>query len=409
MLTKKRGALTFAALIALLLAPGGPGLGQEVGPAISLHRGVNLFPWFSLTRDRLVDDGYWWPPYQPNRAVPNASDLANLRQIGIDFVRLPIDPGPLVFFAGDHRATLLRDVAGAIETANKSGLKVIVDLHPNESRASWAARAFIERPDRRADYEVLLEDIARLVDRYDAMQVALELMNEPTVPCGSPDWASMQQELLKKVRAVAPRTTLIVTGSCWSGIEGLLRLPPLSDPNLIYTFHYYEPFFFTHQGATWVSDKAVRFLDGLPWPASAGSQQLALESTKDRLAAADLSVLEKALALAKLTKWILSYFQGVDGEERIRVDIRRVLEWRERHGLRPTQVLLGEFGVLRGDLNRGGAAPEDRGRWISAVRRQTEAAGMPWAYWNYFDRFGLVIDDSTRRFDASIMRALTGN
>ena len=41
---------------------------------------------------------------------------------------------------------------------------------------------------------------------------------------------------------------------------------PFDDPNIIYTFHYYDPFIFTHQGATW-SAKGLPELKGVPFPA----------------------------------------------------------------------------------------------------------------------------------------------
>ena len=42
-------------------------------------------------------------------------------------------------------------------------------------------------------------------------------------------------------------------GVFYSSISGLLQLDPPDDPFLVATFHFYEPFAFTHQGATWVS------------------------------------------------------------------------------------------------------------------------------------------------------------
>jgi len=38
----------------------------------------------------------------------------------------------------------------------------------------------------------------------------------------------------------------------------------LGDEKLWYTFHFYEPYIFTHQGAGWTKEK--NFLEGLPYP-----------------------------------------------------------------------------------------------------------------------------------------------
>ena len=64
------------------------------------RRGVNAWPWFSLTREFPAPrTDYGWPPFQPQRPVPTAHDLRRLRDTGLDFIRLPVDPGP--FLAAD--------------------------------------------------------------------------------------------------------------------------------------------------------------------------------------------------------------------------------------------------------------------------------------------------------------------
>ena len=47
----------------------------------------------------------------------------------------------------------------------------------------------------------------------------------------------------------------------------LLPLQPLALPNIIYTLHDYEPFAFTHQGATW-TETAVQPLRNVPYPST---------------------------------------------------------------------------------------------------------------------------------------------
>src|SRR5205814_6991390 len=107
-------------------------------PAIRLRRGMNLWPWFSLTREfPAPSTEYDWPPYQPDRAVPTRDDLSALRRAGIDFVRLPIDPGPLLEFSGDKRRRLFADVIAAIELALAEDLSVVVNLHPNGATHYW--------------------------------------------------------------------------------------------------------------------------------------------------------------------------------------------------------------------------------------------------------------------------------
>ncbi len=102
-----------AALIGAALAMPALARGARAAPAIRLRRGMNLWPWFALTREFPAPaTDYAWPPFQENRAIPTSVDLKALRASGIDFVRLPVDPGPLMSFAGEKREQLLRRSAG---------------------------------------------------------------------------------------------------------------------------------------------------------------------------------------------------------------------------------------------------------------------------------------------------------
>src|SRR5437868_2469280 len=71
----------------------------------------------------------------------------------------------------------------------------------------------------------------------------------------------------QQIRSVAPNHTIIACGARWSGLEDLLPLQPLALANIIYTFHDYEPFAFTHQGATW-TDPTVQPLRNVPYPST---------------------------------------------------------------------------------------------------------------------------------------------
>ena len=96
----------------------------------------------------------------------------------------------------------------------------------------------------------------------------------------------MQSELLRTARIVAPNLALIATGACGSMIAGLETLDPASiaDPNLVYAFHFYEPYVFSHQGAPWMSGEPMyRYLNTVPWPASAGSKQATLAAVTGRM------------------------------------------------------------------------------------------------------------------------------
>src|SRR5205807_2093352 len=102
---------------------------------------------------------------------------------------------------------------------------------------------------------------------YDANRVFLELLNEPVFANDGQSWQSLQGELIRAVRKQLPTHTIIATGPERSTVHGLTQLTPYPDPNVIYAFHYYEPFAFTHQGASWITDPAgLAQIAGLQYP-----------------------------------------------------------------------------------------------------------------------------------------------
>src|SRR5260370_39472389 len=80
-------------------------------------------------------------------------------------------------------------------------------------------------------------------------------------------WFGMQGKLISAIGAGAPRHTIIASGHRWSGLAELLFLQPYADRNIIYNFHFYEPFAFTHQGAGWAGPN-LQFYKNVPYPSS---------------------------------------------------------------------------------------------------------------------------------------------
>jgi len=121
-------------------------------------------------------------------------------------------------------------------------------------------------------------------------------------------------------------------------VDGLLMSEPLDEGNILYTFHFYEPFEFTHQGAPWVGEP-VRSVAGVRYPAA------------------------------------------VDTRQYITSKIAAAAEWAKRHGV---AVWAGEFGAYPAV-----APPADRLLWLRDVRDTLERYGIGWAVWSYDESLGL--------------------
>jgi endoglucanase len=96
-------------------------------------------------------------------------------------------------------------------------------------------------------------EVARRLRSFAALQ-AYDLINEPVVPrallVGSPQakWQDLAAAIARELRGVDPDTPLMVEPTPW-GLPGSFKeLRPLGVPGLVYSFHFYAPHEFTHQG-----------------------------------------------------------------------------------------------------------------------------------------------------------------
>src|ERR1035438_5216249 len=246
------------------------GLQIAFARAQHLKRGINASQWFAQSsRD-----------YSAARTdrYTDADDIALIAKLGFDNVRLSIDAAPLEGWPRGQdglNAEFLARLDKAVDTMLADGLAVQIDLHPEDS---WKQqlRTGNDQVDR---LTALWRRLAAHYATRDPERVFFEILNEPEV--NDPyRWAGIQARLAAAIRNSAPRNTLIATGANYSGIADLLALHPLSDGNVIYTFHFYNPTEFTHQGASWGPAWWI-YTHGVPYPATESSMREILKLVPD--------------------------------------------------------------------------------------------------------------------------------
>ncbi|MHB2210024.1 glycoside hydrolase family 5 protein [Methylobacterium sp. CM6257] len=392
--------------------------GAKVLPAraapepLALRRGIALWPWFSLTTEFPAPrTDYAWPPFQADRPVPSPTDLRNLAQLGFDFVRLPFDPGPFVAFTGKRRDALFASLSAAIEEVLAVGMRVLVNVQANAATHHYTPDAFYgsDGAPLFPAYRDLIVDLARLCAQKGVDRVALEPVNEPPQACGAQAWDGVQSGLLTAARAAAPSLTLVATGACGSLVAGLTALDPAPLARfapLLYTFHFYEPYLFSHQGATWLTEEPFyRWLNAVPWPGARGALAETLAAVRARMEA-DHSVpqVEKARDMKVIEAKLREYFEAAPGPAYLAEAMAPVSTWADLYGIPPHHVLMGEFGALRTDARYTAARAPDRAAYIRDVRVAAETAGFAWSFWNLFDGLGLM--DDAHRADPALVAAL---
>jgi endoglucanase len=86
-----------------------------------------------------------------------------------------------------------------------------------------------------------------------------ELVNEPMDKLNDANLAAVLGSALAAVRESNRTRPVVIGGQNWSGLASLATLKLPDDPYIVPTFHYYDPFLFTHQGATWIAGGGPRF------------------------------------------------------------------------------------------------------------------------------------------------------
>lgn len=174
-------------------------------------------------------------------------DLQAIKAAGFDTVRLPvrwdvhsdpqsphaIDP---VWMA---RVTTLVDagLAAHLNVILNSHNFAPVDTDP-DAGAPWLADVW--------------RQIARhFADRPKA-HLWFEIENEPHGPLTNANLLKTLMPSLAAIRASNPTRPVIIGGGDYSSITSLATLELPADRNVYPTFHDYNPFDFTHQGANWV-------------------------------------------------------------------------------------------------------------------------------------------------------------
>lgn len=153
---------------------------------------------------------------------------------------------------------------------------------------------------------------------------------------------------------------------------------PFAEANIIYTFHYYDPFVFTHQGATW-SAKGLPELKDVPFPAD-----------------------EREIRVPDAAKgtWVESQIKSYRTDSRaaeIFADLKSAKDWSVK---KKVPIFLGEFGSF-------GKFPkiEDRCRHAAAIYSALGQLDIPNAWWEWDGGFNMF-DGGTGKIAGCMQKAV---
>jgi endoglucanase len=384
-----------------------------VAASFTMKRGINLDIWTTWPQEPQWNDRDVLLPFPEWRKSLDPSGLKALKENGFDFVRMPVDPS--VFLSektAGYRDELFTSVLESVRMVNAAGLKVVVDLHlfPTGGMRSVGMGEVMDDPALFDAYVELVRAMGQTLANEDPAMVAFELMNEPVIECkpdSSPSWPDRLSRLFAAARASATRLTLVLSGGCWASAEGLVALDPkdIPDDNVIWTFHSYQPFLLTHQGATWAGD-FIRYVTGLPYPPYAvprAELDAALEKIRQRIKT-EAPWARRSGMLAYLDEQIAT----VDTEEKLLAvmdePFHAVDDWAKAHGIAPKDIFLGEFGMIRQEYKDPSIMPAKyRAAYVKDMIARAESHGFSWSVWSYGGAFGIVEEFEGRNAEPDVI------
>ncbi len=323
--------------------------------AAYLTRGYNITNW--LEQDAFKDFGDY-----------NETFVANLAKAGFKSLRLPIDldlyamkdattKKYILPISVDETLWTILDSFNAWTKAAK--ISLTIDYHTYDKSLSM----------KDADsLEVAVQIWGKVAEHFAAEtreDLFFELLNEPELSFfdsarpTADEWGTLANKMVTAIRAFDATRTLLFGDIDWYGIGALGKRTPLADTNVIYIVHFYEPFIFTHQGASWAQ---LASSHDIPWPYSP-------ERWSEYYSTFGMSS-------TTTPSWILQQadrYASLGTKESLYNALAEAKKWAVKNNV---PVICNEFGVYERSSRM-----EDRARYYTDLVDVFDELQIPWQIW----------------------------
>lgn len=323
----------------------------------SIKRGTNIAHWLSQSERRGNERATFF----------TEKDVEFIKSAGFDHIRLPVDEEQLWDSTGKRYADAFQLLDNFMTWANKSGLRVILDLHILRSHHFNAdEKPLWTQPAAQDKFIQLWRDLAGAVKKWPNGMLAYEFMNEP-VADDPEQWNRLLARVADSIRSWEAERTLVIGSNRWQSANTFdqLRVPP-NDKNILLSFHFYEPFHLTHVKASWT--KLKDFNGTVQYP----GQIVVNGTTEEEKRVYNRDTLEKMMA------------KPIHLADSLKLPL-----------------YCGEFGVI------DGAPRASKIAWYKDMVAIFEKHNIGYANWNYkTGSFGIV--DAAIKPDSEMVNILTG-
>lgn len=313
------------------------------------------------------------------------NDIAYIASLGMDHVRLGFDQIVLEEAPFVYRKRIVAILHNFVSWCRKYSLRPVLNMHKAIGNYCdiLEESGLMQTPalqDRFIALWTMLED-----EFADESDVVFELLNE-VVNATAQEWNSLAERTLSAIREKNCERLIVIGGIEWNNPPGLDTVKVYDDENVIYTFHSYAPFEFTHQRGVLQKDP-LYYNREMPYPTDD------IERYRDyhRVVHGNSNAYEKYTKIDK---------------ELLYDELAPAKRFIDRN---PDKVLwCGEFGTIRH------ANISSRENWMRDMIAILKEWDIPYCVWNYLstpndgNRFSLVDDDNRKILSNNMAKIIRG-
>ena len=322
----------------------------RVNKSMPYAKGLNLSEWLEVGGFGNV-----------RKCIYGKQDFENIKKLGVEIIRVPIWFEEFSSGKPDYSVEdwLWESIDNAVSWCEEYQMYMIIDFHNNCS----------DGHPTKPDVEKMLVKIwKQIAERYKDKSdyVLYEIMNEPHLSSASPEadivkWGKVQGNVLKEIRAIDKKHTVIVGGEQSNSLGAMLKLPDYKDDNIIYNFHDYTPFLFTHQGAEWWNP--MSYFKHVPFP-----------YVKEKMPPAPKNATDEA-------KWFYKNYEKDASEKNLVAPLDKAVEFANK---RNSALMCNEYGVM---MNY--ADEQERVNWYAMKTKWMKERNIIRVSWDYTGKFGI--------------------
>jgi len=323
----------------------------QAAAAKYLDQGYNITNWLEQKRF----DGY---------GDYDEAFVKKLAQAGFKGLRLPVDLDLYVMKREKVKDRVVVEVHPDLfkilddfdRWTQAHGLSFTIDYHQYDHSLD------IDSADSTAEMVALWEKVAEHFKKNRRQDLFYELLNEPELSFkrgpSAAEWTKLATDTIAAIRKHDAKRPILFGDVRWYGIDELVARTPFADPNIIYIFHFYDPFIFTHQGAPWAG---LGTTHDIPYPYS-----------PERW-----SKYQKDLGFTEFNEpWQIdqarAYYKN-GNREALRNRLAVAKSWAVKHGV---PIICNEFGAYEASARR-----EDTVRWYTDMIALFRELQIPWQVW----------------------------